>query len=60
MTGENVHIDWDAARQANQENWEDRVPLHETAYGLDAYEDPDHLSDVVRDDLAGTPPQSWR
>ena len=51
MTGQNVQIGWDAARQANQENWEDRVPLHATAYGLDAYDDPDHLSDVVRHDL---------
>lgn len=56
MTGENVRIDWDAARQANQENWEDRVPLHETAYGLDAFDDPDHLSDVVRHDLAALEP----
>ncbi|KJL27959.1 class I SAM-dependent methyltransferase [Microbacterium oxydans] len=52
MTGQNVEIGWDAARQANQENWEDRVPLHESAYGLDAYDDPDHLSDVVRHDVA--------
>ena len=52
MTGQNVQIGWDAARQANQENWEDRVPLHETAYGLDAFDDPDHLSDVVRHDVA--------
>jgi SAM-dependent methyltransferase len=51
MTGQNVQIGWDAARQANQANWEDRVPLHATAYGLDAYDDPDHLSDVVRHDL---------
>ncbi|WP_334148016.1 class I SAM-dependent methyltransferase [Microbacterium sp.] len=51
MTGQNVQIGWDAARQANQENWEDRVPLHETAYGLDAFDDPDHLSDVVRHDV---------
>jgi len=51
VTGQNVQIGWDAARQANQENWEDRVPLHETAYGLDAFDDPDHLSDVVRHDV---------
>ena len=47
-----MQIGWDAARQANQENWEDRVSLHEAAYGLDAYDDPAHLSDVVRHDLA--------
>lgn len=51
MTGQNVHIAWDAARSANRENWEDRVPLHESAYGLGAFDDPDHLSDVVRHDL---------
>jgi len=27
------------------------VPLHEAAYGLDAFDDPNHLSDVVSDDL---------
>ncbi|MGH3690217.1 MAG: class I SAM-dependent methyltransferase [Microbacterium sp.] len=51
MNGNNIDIDWDSARLANQENWEDRVPLHEEAYGLDAFDEPEHLSDVVRDDL---------
>lgn len=51
MNGENVEIDWDAARLANRENWDDRVPLHEAAYGLAAYDDPAHISDVVSDDL---------
>ncbi|MGS0560374.1 class I SAM-dependent methyltransferase [Microbacterium aurugineum] len=51
MNGNNVDIDWESARLANQENWEDRVPVHEEAYGLDAFDDPAHLSDVVRDDL---------
>ncbi|WP_091233193.1 bifunctional 2-polyprenyl-6-hydroxyphenol methylase/3-demethylubiquinol 3-O-methyltransferase UbiG [Microbacterium sp. 3J1] len=51
MDGQNVEIDWDAARQANRENWDDRVPLHEAAYGLEAYDDPSHISDVVIDDL---------
>jgi len=51
VNGNNVDIDWESARLANQENWEDRVPVHEEAYGLDAFDDPAHLSDVVRDDL---------
>lgn len=51
MNGDDVEIEWDDARRANQENWEDRVPLHEQAYGLDAYDDPEHLSDVISDDL---------
>lgn len=51
MTPRNVEIDWEAARHANQQNWNDRVPLHEDAYGLDAFDDPTHLSDVIRHDL---------
>lgn len=51
MNGSNVEIDWEAARSANLQNWNDRVPLHEAAYGLDAFDDPNHLSDVVSDDL---------
>lgn len=51
MNGENVEIDGDAARDANRMNWDDRVPLHEAAYGLEAFDDPSHLSDVVTDDL---------
>ncbi len=35
----------------NLENWNDRVPLHEVAYRLDAFDDPQHLSDVVTEDL---------
>lgn len=27
------------------------MPLHEAAYGLDAFDDPSHISDVVSDDL---------
>ncbi|WP_460795350.1 class I SAM-dependent methyltransferase [Microbacterium sp. GXF0217] len=46
-----VHIDWASARAANRENWDDRAALHEQAYGLDDYDDPTHLSDVVRADL---------
>lgn len=56
MNGSNVDIDWESARHANQENWEDRVPVHAEAYGLDAFDDPAHLSDVVRDDLAALTP----
>lgn len=52
MNGSNVEIGWESARRANQENWEDRVPLHEEAYGLEAFDDPEHLSDVVRHDVA--------
>lgn len=51
MNGNNIDIDWESARHANQENWEDRVPVHEEAYGLEAFDEPEHLSDVVRDDL---------
>ncbi|QDE34812.1 class I SAM-dependent methyltransferase [Microbacterium foliorum] len=51
MKGSNVEIDWEAARSANLQNWNDRVPLHEAAYGLDAFDEPNHLSDVVSDDL---------
>lgn len=51
MNGSNVEIDWEAARNANRQNWDDRVPLHEAAYGLDAYDEPTHISDVVSDDL---------
>lgn len=51
MSGIDVDIDWEAARGANRDNWDDRVPLHESAYGLAAFDDPAHISDVVRDDL---------
>ncbi len=51
MNGRNIEIGWDAARGANLENWNDRVPLHEQAYGLDAFDEPTHISDVVSDDL---------
>jgi len=48
--------DWESARRANLDNWNDRVPLHEQAYGLHAFDDPDHLSGIVRDDLATLAP----
>lgn len=50
LSGE-VRIDWETARAANRANWDDRAALHEQAYGLDAFDDPEHLSDVVRQDL---------
>ncbi|WP_084124439.1 bifunctional 2-polyprenyl-6-hydroxyphenol methylase/3-demethylubiquinol 3-O-methyltransferase UbiG [Demequina sp. NBRC 110054] len=47
-----VDVSWEAARAANLANWDDRVPLHVEAYGLDTYvDDPEHLSGVVRTDL---------
>ncbi|WP_309068373.1 class I SAM-dependent methyltransferase [Microbacterium sp.] len=52
MAGEDTAVGWDEARAANLANWEERVALHEQAYGLDAYDDPSYLSDVVRFDLA--------
>ncbi|MDQ1128490.1 bifunctional 2-polyprenyl-6-hydroxyphenol methylase/3-demethylubiquinol 3-O-methyltransferase UbiG [Microbacterium sp. SORGH_AS_0888] len=54
--GEHVDIDARAAREANLANWNDRAELHEHAYGLEAYDDPAHLSRVVRDDLAALAP----
>lgn len=56
MNGRNVEIDWDKAKLANQANWDDRVPLHQDAYGLDAFEDATYLSAVVRHDLAELAP----
>ena len=56
MNQQHVHIGWESARDANRLNWEDRVPLHEEAYGLDAFDDPAHLSSVVRDDLVAMAP----
>lgn len=52
MSEQHVRIGWEAARNANRLNWEDRVPLHEQSYGLDAFDDPAHLSSVAREDLA--------
>ncbi|MET0161676.1 MAG: class I SAM-dependent methyltransferase [Microbacteriaceae bacterium] len=49
-------VGWDDARASNLANWEDRVPLHEESYGIDAFDDPDHLSGVVRTDLAALQP----
>ena len=51
-----VDIGWEPAREANRQNWDDRAALHVEAYGLDAFEDPAHLSDVVRTDAAALAP----
>jgi len=47
-----VDVPWEVGREANLLNWEDRVAIHETSYGLDAFDDPEYLSRVIRDDLA--------
>lgn len=56
MTSSHVDIPWDDARAANLANWNDRVPIHEEAYALAAFDDPAYLSDVVREDLAALAP----
>jgi SAM-dependent methyltransferase len=56
MSEHRIEIDWDSARAANRDNWEDRVPLHEEAYGISAMDDPNHLTCVVRTDLAALQP----
>ncbi len=47
-----VCVPLDEPRQANLENWEDRVPVHlgPDGYALADFDDPDHLSRVVRFD----------
>ena len=43
----------DEALAANRANWDERVPSHLRAYGVDSFvADPARLSAVVRDDLA--------
>ncbi|WP_439690334.1 class I SAM-dependent methyltransferase [Curtobacterium sp. SP.BCp] len=51
MSTDHVSVDWDQARDTNRANWDDRVPIHEGAYDIDALSDPDHRSGVVREDL---------
>jgi SAM-dependent methyltransferase len=51
-----VEITWEDARAVNLANWQDRAALHEEAYGLEAFDDPEHLSGVVSDDLAALLP----
>lgn len=56
MSDEQRAIDWDSARASNLDNWEDRVPLHELAYGIEELDDPAHLTDIIRTDLAALVP----
>lgn len=56
MTDGRADINWETARARNLENWEDRVPLHEEAYAIGDFDDPKHLSEVVRTDLAALAP----
>jgi SAM-dependent methyltransferase len=56
MTDGPTNAAWETARAANLQNWEDRVPLHEEAYAIGDFDDPQHLSDVVRTDLAALAP----
>lgn len=52
MGDSRIEIDWKSARASNRENWEDRVPLHETAYAVSDLDNPGHLTGVIRTDLA--------
>ncbi|MFP7760146.1 class I SAM-dependent methyltransferase [Marisediminicola sp. LYQ85] len=56
MADDGVDIEWESARAANLANWEDRVPLHEVAYGVDGLDDSSPLSSVVRTDLLALEP----
>lgn len=48
---DDVTVTWVEARDTNRLNWDDRAVLHEDSYGIDAFRNPDHLSDVVATDL---------
>ncbi|WP_457962461.1 class I SAM-dependent methyltransferase [Arthrobacter sp. D1-29] len=56
MSEKPLAVEWEAARASNRDNWEDRVPLHEKAYGIRALDDPDYLTEIVRTDLAALQP----
>jgi SAM-dependent methyltransferase len=56
MSTEPIPVAWDLARSSNLSNWEDRVPLHELAYGVERLDDPDYLTSVVRSDLVALRP----
>ncbi|MDQ1053606.1 2-polyprenyl-3-methyl-5-hydroxy-6-metoxy-1,4-benzoquinol methylase [Arthrobacter sp. SORGH_AS 212] len=56
MSDSRITVDWETARATNRDNWEDRVPLHEEAYGLGALDDPGYLTPVVRTDLEALAP----
>jgi SAM-dependent methyltransferase len=51
MIAPNANVSWETAREANLSNWEERVPIHEVGYDIAAFDDPDHISDVVAADL---------
>lgn len=43
--------------EINRKNWDSRVPIHLTGYALqEFFDDPKHISDVVRFDLPYLPP----
>jgi len=56
MTNGQADITWETARASNLRNWEGRVPLHEAAYGISDFDNPAHLSEVVRTDLSALSP----
>jgi SAM-dependent methyltransferase len=56
MGDKRIAFDWKSARTANRDNWDDRVPLHEEAYGISALDDPDHLTAVIQTDLEALVP----
>ncbi len=56
MSDERTEAEWDLLRARNRANWEDRVPLHEAAYGIGDLDDPRHLTAVIRTDLSALAP----
>ncbi|GGO61969.1 methyltransferase [Microbacterium nanhaiense] len=56
MAENDIEVSWGEARDANLANWDDRVGIHLTGYGLEAFEDPAHLSSVITEDLAALTP----
>ncbi|MET4097534.1 class I SAM-dependent methyltransferase [Arthrobacter sp. UYCu712] len=56
MDGSGTAVNWESARASNRDNWEDRVPLHEKAYGVSGLDDTNHLTSVIRTDLAALAP----
>lgn len=56
MAENDAGTEWHIARASNLKNWEDRVPLHEESYGIGRFDEPEHLSRIVRTDLAALAP----
>jgi len=56
MAENDVEVGWEHARDTNRANWDDRVDIHVTSYGLEAFDDPQHISSVVAEDLAALEP----